>query len=31
MLEDYGPLKLHSVYIRYLLPMQVEIQYYEYT
>ena len=30
-LEDYGMLKLHSVYIRYLLPMQVELQHYEYT
>ena len=30
-LEDYGMLKLHSVYIRYLLPMQVELQHYEYA
>jgi hypothetical protein len=30
-LEDYGALKLHSVYIRYLLPLQIEIQHYEYV
>ncbi len=29
--EDYGMLALHSVYIRYLLPLQVELQYYDYA
>ncbi len=27
--EDHGVLKLHNFYTRYLLPMMVEIQYYE--
>ena len=27
--EDHGMLKLHNCYFRYLLPMMVEIQYYE--
>jgi hypothetical protein len=28
--EDYGALKLHSFYVRYLLPMMVEVQHFEY-
>ena len=28
-IEDHGVLKLHNCYFRYLLPMMVEIQYYE--
>jgi hypothetical protein len=28
--EDHGPLKLHSFYVRYLLPMMVEVQYFDY-
>ncbi|MBC8365193.1 MAG: hypothetical protein H8E59_09345 [Actinobacteria bacterium] len=27
--EDFGFLKLHNVYVRYLLPMSVEVQYFE--
>ena len=27
--EEYGPIKIHNSYIRYLLPMMVEVQYYE--
>jgi hypothetical protein len=29
--EDYGMLKLHSFYVRYRLPLMVEIQHYEYV
>lgn len=29
--EDYGALKLHSFYVRYLLPMMVEVQHFEYA
>jgi hypothetical protein len=29
--EDYGMLKLHSFYVRYRLPLMVEIQHYEYA
>ena len=27
--EDHGVLKLHSFYVRYLLPMMVEVQYFQ--
>lgn len=27
--EEYGSIKIHNTYIRYLLPMMVEVQYYE--
>ena len=27
--EEYGTIKIHNTYIRYLLPMMVEVQYYE--
>ena len=27
--EDFGVLKLHSFYVRYLLPLMVEVQYFE--
>jgi hypothetical protein len=27
--EDYGPIRIHNAYVRYLLPMMVEVQYYE--
>jgi hypothetical protein len=27
--EDYGPIRIHNSYIRYLLPLMVEVQYYE--
>ena len=30
-LEDYGFLKLHSFYVRYRLPMMVEVQCYEWA
>jgi uncharacterized glyoxalase superfamily protein PhnB len=29
--DDYGMLKLHSFYVRYRLPMMIEIQHFEYT
>ena len=29
--EDYGVLKLHNCYVRYLLPMMVEVQCYEWS
>jgi hypothetical protein len=29
--EDYGMLKLHSFYVRYLLPMMIEVQHFEWT
>ncbi len=29
--EDHGVLKLHNFYVRYLLPLMVEVQHYEYT
>ena len=29
--EDYGMLKLHSFYVRYLLPLMIEVQYFEWT
>jgi catechol 2,3-dioxygenase-like lactoylglutathione lyase family enzyme len=27
--EDYGPIRIHNAYIRYLLPLMVEVQFYE--
>jgi hypothetical protein len=27
--EDYGSIRIHNAYIRYLLPLMVEVQYYE--
>jgi hypothetical protein len=27
--EDHGVLKLHNVYVRFLLPMSIEVQYFE--
>jgi hypothetical protein len=27
--EEYGPIRIHNTYIRYLLPMMVEVQFYE--
>jgi hypothetical protein len=27
--EDYGTIRIHNAYIRYLLPLMVEVQYYE--
>jgi hypothetical protein len=27
--EDYGTIRIHNAYIRYLLPMMVEVQFYE--
>ena len=30
-LEDYGMLKLHNFYVRYRLPLMVEVQHYEYA
>ena len=29
--EDYGPLKLHSFYVTYLLPLTIEVQHFEYA
>ena len=29
--EDYGMLKLHSFYVRYLLPLMIEVQFFEWT
>ncbi len=29
--EDHGVLKLHSFYVGYLLPMMVEVQYFEFA
>jgi hypothetical protein len=29
--EDYGMLKLHSFYVRYLLPLMIEVQHFEWT
>lgn len=29
--EDHGVLKLHSFYVRYLLPLMVEVQYFEWV
>jgi len=28
--EDFGPLKLHSFYVRYRLPLTIEVQHFEY-
>jgi len=28
-IEDHGMLKLHNVYVRFLLPMSIEVQYFE--
>ena len=28
-IEDYGPIRIHNVYVRYLLPLMVEVQFYE--
>ena len=27
--EDYGPIRIHNAYLRYLLPLMVEVQFYE--
>jgi len=27
--EEYGPIRIHNAYIRYQLPLMVEVQYYE--
>jgi hypothetical protein len=27
--EEYGTIRIHNAYIRYLLPLMVEVQYYE--
>jgi hypothetical protein len=27
--EDYGPIRIHNAYLRYLLPLRVEVQFYE--
>lgn len=27
--EDYGSIRIHNAYVRYLLPLMVEVQYYE--
>jgi hypothetical protein len=27
--EDYGTIRIHNTYVRYLLPLMVEVQYYE--
>ena len=27
--EDYGTIRIHNAYVRYLLPLMVEVQYYE--
>ena len=27
--EDYGTIRIHNAYVRYLLPMMVEVQFYE--
>jgi hypothetical protein len=29
--DDYGMLKLHSFYVRYLLPLMIEVQHFEWT
>lgn len=29
--DDQGPVKIHSVYVRYLLPMMCELQWWEFT
>ncbi len=29
--EDFGMLKLHSFYVRYLLPLMIEVQHFEWT
>ena len=28
-IEDYGTIRIHNAYVRYLLPMMVEVQFYE--
>ena len=28
-IEDYGSIRIHNVYVRYLLPLMVEVQFYE--
>lgn len=28
-IEDYGPIRIYNAYVRYLLPLMVEVQYYE--
>lgn len=30
-MDDYGPVKLHSFYVRFLLPLMIEVQYWEFT
>lgn len=27
--EDYGSIRIHNVYVRYLLPLMIEVQFYE--
>ena len=29
VVEDFGTIRLHNVYVRYLLPLMIEVQYYE--
>jgi len=28
-IEDYGTIRIHNAYVRYLLPLMVEVQFYE--
>lgn len=28
-IEDYGPIRIYNTYVRYLLPLMVEVQFYE--
>lgn len=30
-IDDFGPVKIHAFYVRFLLPMMVECQYWEFT
>ena len=29
--DDFGPAKIHAFYVRFLLPMMIEVQYWELT
>ena len=29
VIEEYGPIRIHNTYLRYLLPLMVEVQFYE--
>jgi hypothetical protein len=29
MLDDFGPLNLHAFYVRHILPLKVEVQFFE--